>query len=912
MKKFFRTVMAFSLAGGMLAFTGCTDYEDDINKLDDRLTAVEGTVADLQTKIEGGSVITDVETTADGVTVTLSDGSSFELTNGTNGTPGSKVTIGDDGYWYIDGVKTDYPATGPKGDQGDLGTPGNPGTPGAPGADANVVYYVPNADGYWYKVTETQDGKPVGEPEKTDISWIASAEGVTAVWDKENGQLLLSGVEGVEGTLAIPLYSALKSLAFVPEVMHDGLGVIDFYSIYDLKGAFAATNNPEVTYRVNPANADLSGVEWAFINRNVVTKVAGDATDLIDIVGEPEAGEKGGLIFTVTASDDKKLPSDFDKENQVIVALQALLEGEEIVSDYSFVQKTDLKDFDIINKDKYYAEKKGVVPFTQGTGSDKVADYPALDYAADLNMNYKETLDIYEYLETYANEVSKSLPEISVAPTYKVSRVKEYLGEDGETNQQQFVVLSEDGVLSVNSSFISNPRPAIGRTPLLYVQSMVNGKIIADCYIKVQIVDDEYSEEPKGEKIFKTITASFDYNEIDPVDGEDLVLEWEDINSEILAALGLSYPDFESRYDVNASEVTYDVDKNGKYGEPVDDAAPAGVTPDASGLSASTATNAVKVNISNLVDEHGSARVKVVIPSKNNNQDVDVAIVFEYTVTHTPEFPAINPDYLKPGTTNTVQVKGKLNEDGSAWVMQSSIREHFENYLAGWETPGNHTGDYWAVLMPLEADGTPVPYGETSTTAKEQTGVAISDGTPGWETAEIALTAPLEDDSFTAVVTIVIGLANGHYCEMNYNVEFLSPFVMTLGGIELETLTAEHSTADMSEYITVKDRDGKAIYEKGALTKYAKDTYKLSAIDFGYDLVYNSKEYPGLDDEASFSKDGDKTLVIAGSEVDWYNKGTTLQQRKYAGYEVTMEVANICKIAKVGNITILTSAESAE
>ena len=147
---------------------------------------------------------------------------------------------------------------------------------------------------------------------------------------------------------------------------------------------------------------------------------------------------------------------------------------------------------------------------------------------------------------------------------------------------------------------------------------------------------------------------------------------------------------------------------------------------------------------------------------------------------------------------------------------------------------------------------------------------------------------------------------------MNYNVEFLSPFVMTLGGIELETLTAEHSTADMSEYITVKDRDGKAIYEKGALTKYAKDTYKLSAIDFGYDLVYNSKEYPGFDDEASFSKDGDKTLVIAGSEVDWYNKGTTLQQRKYAGYEVTMEVANICKIAKVGNITILTSAESAE
>ena len=67
MKKFFRTVMAFCLAGGMLAFTGCTDYEDDINKLDDRLTAVEGTIADLKSSIEDGAVITGVQKTETGV-----------------------------------------------------------------------------------------------------------------------------------------------------------------------------------------------------------------------------------------------------------------------------------------------------------------------------------------------------------------------------------------------------------------------------------------------------------------------------------------------------------------------------------------------------------------------------------------------------------------------------------------------------------------------------------------------------------------------------------------------------------------------------------------------------------------------------------------------------------------------------
>ena len=906
MKKFFRTVMAFCLAGGMLAFTGCTDYEDDINKLDDRLTAVEGTLADLQKKITDGAVITDVEKTSNGVTVTLSDDSKFELTNGTNGTNGSIVTIGPDGYWYIDDVKTDYPATGPKGDDGATGNDGKPG------ADANVVYYVPNEDGFWYKVTETQDGEPIGEPVNTQISWVASADGVTAVWDEENGALLLSGVEGVDGTFAIPLYSALKSLAFVPEVLHDGLGVIDFYSIYDLKGAFAATNNPEVTYRVNPANADLTDVEWAFINRDVETKVAGDETTLIEIVGEPEAGENGGVIVTVTAKDNKKLPSDFTGK-QVIVALQAMLEGEEIVSDYSFVQRTDLKDFNIINKEKYTAAKPEVIKFKEGTGSDNKADYPTLAAKADLMMNYQETLDINKYLETYANEVKKSLPEIAVAPDYKISLVKEYLGDDNKTNQQEFVVLSEDGVLSINDSFISNPRPAIGRTPLLYVQSEVNGKVVADCYIKVQIVDDTYSPDPKGEKVFKTITGTYRYNEIDPTDGEYLVLEWKDANSEIFADLGMSYDDFVRKYDVNNPEIHYDVDKDGNYDEPIVDAKPAGVEPDATGMSVSTATNAVELNISNMVDENSSACVKVVIPAKDNNQDVDVAIVFEYSVSHTPEFPALNPDYLKPGTTNTVQVKGKLNADESAWVMQSSIREHFENYLAGWETPDNHSGDYWAVLQPLEADGTPVPYLETSPTAKPQTGVEITDGTPGWEEAEIALTAPLTKESFTAVVTIVVQLSNGHFCEMHYNVEFLSPFVMNLDEITLKTLTAEHSTADMNDYITIEDRDGKAIYEKGALTKYAQDTYKLNNVNFSYDLVFGGTDYPGFDDEASFSKDGDKTLnIINTSDVDWYNKGTILQQQKYAGYKVEMEITNICKIAKVGNITILTSADSIE
>lgn len=81
MKKFFRTVMAFSLAGGMLAFTGCTDYEDDINKLNDRIDAletgsiasVEEQVAALQTSLEAAeATITELNNTVDGLETSLS------------------------------------------------------------------------------------------------------------------------------------------------------------------------------------------------------------------------------------------------------------------------------------------------------------------------------------------------------------------------------------------------------------------------------------------------------------------------------------------------------------------------------------------------------------------------------------------------------------------------------------------------------------------------------------------------------------------------------------------------------------------------------------------------------------------------------------------------------------------------
>lgn len=136
-KKFYGALLLGSvlLAGGMVS---CSDYDDDINSLNDRVTAVEQTVKELQEKINAGAVITDVQTTEDGVKVTLSDGNSFTLQNGQDGAAGSVVTIGDNGNWFIDGVDTGKPSRGEKGEQGE---PGEPGQPGGDGTTAPSKYY---------------------------------------------------------------------------------------------------------------------------------------------------------------------------------------------------------------------------------------------------------------------------------------------------------------------------------------------------------------------------------------------------------------------------------------------------------------------------------------------------------------------------------------------------------------------------------------------------------------------------------------------------------------------------------------------------------------------------------------------------------------------------------------------------
>lgn len=101
--------------------------------------------------------------------ITLDDDSSYEFTvqNGTNGSNADVYTIGDDGYWYKNGDKTEYKAIGDDAAKYTIGLDGYWYKNGqktkykAIGADGDQ--YTIGNDGYWYKNGDKTDYQAIGQ-----------------------------------------------------------------------------------------------------------------------------------------------------------------------------------------------------------------------------------------------------------------------------------------------------------------------------------------------------------------------------------------------------------------------------------------------------------------------------------------------------------------------------------------------------------------------------------------------------------------------------------------------------------------------------------------------------------------------------------------------------------------------------
>lgn len=281
-KKFINGFLLASLvvgSGGILS--SCKDYDDDIDQLRQEVAVNKSAIEDINSKIAAGAILESVEPNATntGIIVTVTKNGTkqtFEIKNGVNGTDADVWTIEQDAngayMWAKNGVLTQYPAQGPKGDQGDKGEtgaqgpqgpageqgPAGPqgpagadGTNGADGAQGPAGeqgpagpagpqgpqgeqgvqgnYWAPNADGtelvehVWN--AETKKYEATANTVKIAITY----PGITAVVD--NGYVYLNGVETghdadgnpIYGKVAISRSGLLTGLGFIPNLYADGV-----------------------------------------------------------------------------------------------------------------------------------------------------------------------------------------------------------------------------------------------------------------------------------------------------------------------------------------------------------------------------------------------------------------------------------------------------------------------------------------------------------------------------------------------------------------------------------------------------------------------------------------------------------------------------------------------------------------
>ena len=592
-KKFYGALVLGSvlLAGGMVS---CSDYDDDIDSLNNRVTAVEQTVKELQDKINAGAVITDVQTVENGVKVTLSDGSSFTLVNGKDGSAGSVVTMGSDGYWYIDGQKTENPWKGEKGDKGDKGDQGDPGTSGT---TAPSKYYVPNEDGYWYVVNVAADGTE-SAPEKTDSKW--APEGMmTAAWDTQNEVLLVSGVKDHEGVLRIDLGTKLKGLVFTPSLYLDGVegtrypyisgnykeatgeasGEASTGATFTIPGkntyvdkaaaAYIIGANDTVVYHMNPTSAQVKDADFRFLYNNPewIEKTQTRANGVtVNYNNYNEKTAEGDLKVGYQITNPELLEKQDAKKISVMALEVELGNDTTITSDYAAIvpavrtlkaiafkeKTTEMSDgYDLYDTGKSAVENKASVAVQYNGGSINLSDLLNIHYiqndwvkASDDTkhevMSYERAKQFglhFEYEMLPYTTGTNNTEEDKYGYVDKLTGVftPYYVNENGES-----VACPDDKTSTTGVS-------AVGREPVVIVK-LVNKKseVVLAGYIKIDIVKEISTKE---------ITVK-DFTKPYVCDGFVCGITWDDMSGKIIEELHMTKDDFVKTYELK-DEQTY-------------------------------------------------------------------------------------------------------------------------------------------------------------------------------------------------------------------------------------------------------------------------------------------------------------------------------------------------------------------
>ena len=759
----------------------------------------------------------------------------------------------------------------------------------------NGDYYYPCTDqededyGKWIKVDGETDEETV-----TDMLWLPAGT-LTAVWDTENGYLTIHNIVDSEGNVtsySIKTEVPLASLAFVPEVMQDGLGVIDFYSLYTPGTAhkYLATNQPIVTYRMNPNNADTRNWDWSFINRSVVMRaIDGDENTLVSIIGEPTIPGDGSIEFQITADDDVlKAVAKEGKEALTALVATSTIESEkqrEIVSDYSLVKSTDLYAYGIANEETVKIEKDGSFTWVEGTSDLFTAcpsnatvnnfDFPApeedlTEGDKEVNLIYGESIDLKDYVELWETNVNDAVVDLGFVPEYSFRILKDYIAPD-KTNQGDFISLTEDGIVTTTSL-----QGAVGRKPIVIVTASYNGNELATAYVRLNIVNQDMSDLVVapieiGTIEYSSIVAGKALHEFDRLAFAQQVLDELGMTQEQFAAIYL-----DTKVKVEAEEGV-DITSDLKL---------------AAGEDVAYVTFGLNPDVKVLGNERTATITLVPTMPKNYRK---VVITYTYTVVDNCAKPQLSSTYVnEDGVMQIVGIEEDAASGEGFWKYKS--QNLWAAYGYGdlgegktYKVPGNHENVRFRFYQPeVEA----VDKLEKVTDSTRGTTMIISEG----EYNEQSVSLDKGYNGAKATVELVADRLNGEECIIGtFDVEFVNPLQITVEDIVLETVPGEAGfSVDLKEKFTVTF-NGVVIWEAGA---WAEDI-PANALPTGFDASdLRSWNY----DFKANTLLGDNLKIVDGV-LTWYGDETIVNPIETSSI-VEVEIWGVCHTTGTGKITV--------
>ena len=284
-------------------FVSCKDYDDDIDEINKELTDLKSKLSDLESKVNaGGAYVTKIESVDGGFKVSVSDGTSYNLTVA-SAAPGSKVVIDDKtGEISIDGKATGWFATTGEGEEA-----------------VDMTPYV--KDGYWYFYDKAAKDFVKSEYKAAGDAYAVVKDGVVT--------LHMPDESGKMQSIVLPLTAnALTAISLpagltIGNTVATGAAAADAEAISSAKAAKLDWKGPKGAIEkdqflvgqigvadlvVSPKNYDLSAQKLTLVDSkgNVapVKVIATPNTFNSVIVGDRAASENGNWNLTVEMTDE--------------------------------------------------------------------------------------------------------------------------------------------------------------------------------------------------------------------------------------------------------------------------------------------------------------------------------------------------------------------------------------------------------------------------------------------------------------------------------------------------------------------------------------------------------------------------------------------------------------------------------